>query len=62
MNQRIDPYAFRRIPPKTERFIDDKGKKSDGIMVPRELRGRALSPEEVTAAVNHRPAKPPGKT
>jgi hypothetical protein len=62
MEQRKDPYSFRRMPNKKTRAEDDAGKMRDGYMVPAELRGRALSPEEVAAAVNHKPAKPPGKS
>lgn len=59
---RRGPHPFGQLPNKKMRAEDDAGKLRDGYMVPAELRGRTLTPEEVAAAVNHKPAKPPGKS
>ena len=62
LKQRQAPYSFNRVPSKREKAEENAGKMRDGVMVPAELRGRVLSPEDVAEAVNHRPAKPPGKS
>ena len=62
LKQRQAPYSFNRVPSKREKAEENAGKARDGIMVPRELRGRTLTPEEIATATNHRPVKPPGKS
>lgn len=58
MEQRQDPYSFRRL----KQLPPPKEDGRDFGMVPAALRGGKLTPEEVAKAVSHRPAKPPGKS
>lgn len=60
--QRIDPYPQGRLPTKKMRAEADVGKMRDGYMVPAELRGGKMTPEQIAAEIAKFSPKPPGRT
>ena len=60
MEQRKDPYSFRRMPNKKTRAEDDIGKRTDGVMVPAALRSTKMTAEEIAAEIARFSPKPPG--